>query len=269
MIAYFGEVIKMSANISYIMMTLNRYLLIGKDHHLWLVIIAKLEFKWVICGILLFSGLFNIGHGWEYQAVKDLAISKSYIDYFDTSAGVNGISYSDYPYANQGQGYLIYSIVYFVMNFGMFFILSTGIEVAIVRRMHTELKERRVRRAQMTETKSSTSLAENTPQTEEDKKREREDWKKEQKVIKMVVFNSILSFILRVPEMLFWMENDSIWQFLLKDNHFTSQTHKTFMPGLLSLIADIGYFTYIVTFTTNFVIYYKFNKNFKEAVVFF
>jgi hypothetical protein len=68
MIAYFGEVLKMSANISYIMMTLNRYLLIGKDHAPWLVKIAKLEFKWVIRGSFLFSSLINIAHGWQYQA---------------------------------------------------------------------------------------------------------------------------------------------------------------------------------------------------------
>jgi hypothetical protein len=38
MIAYFGEVIKMSANFTYLMMTLNRYILVGKDHppHGWL-----------------------------------------------------------------------------------------------------------------------------------------------------------------------------------------------------------------------------------------
>jgi hypothetical protein len=62
---YFGEVIQMCANISYIMMTLNRYLLVGKDHPPWLVSIAKLEFKWVIRGSFLFSALLNIGHGWE------------------------------------------------------------------------------------------------------------------------------------------------------------------------------------------------------------
>jgi hypothetical protein len=53
------------------MMTLNRYLLVGKDHPPWLVRIAKLKFKWVIRGSLFFSGLINIGHGWQYQFVED------------------------------------------------------------------------------------------------------------------------------------------------------------------------------------------------------
>jgi hypothetical protein len=71
-IAYLGETKKMCGNISYLMMTLNRYLLIGKDHAPWLVKIAKLEFKWVIRGSLMLSALINIGHGWEYQAMVDV-----------------------------------------------------------------------------------------------------------------------------------------------------------------------------------------------------
>jgi hypothetical protein len=78
MVAYFGEVVKMCANISYIMMTLNRYMLVGKDHSPWLVSVAKLKFKLVIFGSFLFSALFNIAHGWEYQSVSDVAISYSF-----------------------------------------------------------------------------------------------------------------------------------------------------------------------------------------------
>jgi hypothetical protein len=63
-IAYLGEVFKMCANISYLMMTLNRFLLVGKDHSPWLVTIAKLEFKSVIRVSLLFSAVINLGHWW-------------------------------------------------------------------------------------------------------------------------------------------------------------------------------------------------------------
>jgi hypothetical protein len=138
------------------MMTLNRYLLVGKDHASWLVTIAKLEFKWVIRRSLLISALINIGHGWEYQANGNLAIVRSIYDNF---AIINGYSYSDYPQANQDQAYFFYSIVYFLINFGVFFILNTGIEVKIVRRMHKELQEKRERLAKMN---SATKLASST-----------------------------------------------------------------------------------------------------------
>jgi hypothetical protein len=107
------------------MIALNRYLLVGKNHEPWLVTIAKLKFKRVIRGSFLFSCLVNIGHCWEYQPVEDLVISHSYNSIY---AQVNGFSYSDYPFANQGQVYFYFSIVYFLVNFGVFFVFNTGID---------------------------------------------------------------------------------------------------------------------------------------------
>jgi hypothetical protein len=154
-----------------------------------------------------------------------------------------------------------------VINFGLLFLLNTGIEVAIVRRMKKELREKRARMTNMNATANSsvpalTSAASSTVLS--DKKRE-DDEMKERRVIKMVVLNSVLNLILRAPDLLFWIENRNvllllIQSFLLDD----SQP----VPGLLSLVADIGYFTYILTFTTNFFIFYHFNTKFKEAVVF-
>jgi hypothetical protein len=197
------------------MMTLNRYLLVGKDHSERLVTIAKLEFKWVIRGSLIFSALFNIGHGWEYIISKtrifdeqnDFLISVNY-------KTINGYSYSDYPEFNQGTPYFVYSIVYFCINFGVFFILNTVIEVKIVRRMQKELKEKRERLAKMNSSKPavSTSCSGDSENHQsqvvvEDKEREKEDKVKERKVIKMVVLNGILNYILRAPDMFFWLEN--------------------------------------------------------------
>jgi hypothetical protein len=104
------------------------------------------------------------------------------------------------------------------------------------------------------------------------KKAEDEDGKKERSVIKMVVLNGFLNFIFRAPDTLFWMENKNILSYV-----FATYMHGNFndwissdqnAPGLLNLIADIGYFTFIITFSSNFLIFYQFNKNFKDAVVF-
>jgi hypothetical protein len=247
------------------MMTLNRYLLIGKDHKPWLVVLANLEFKWVIRGCLLFSALINIGHGWEYQSVGSSIVMHSI---YDELSKTNGYSYSDYPQANQGQAYVYFSIGYFVINFGVFFILNTGIEVKIVRRMHKELQEKRERLAKMNDSKSfSTTAVEtvNISQSDEYRKREEEDDKKERRVIKMVILNGVFNFLLRAPDMLFWMENVNTWSVLFNPLNGSSWTG-LYMPGLLSFLADIGYLTYILTFTSNFFIFYMFNKNFKDAV---
>jgi hypothetical protein len=102
-------------------MTLNRYLLVGKVHHEWLVTVAKLDFKWVIRGSILASALINIGHGWQYQAVTSMDSIQFAYTTVNTYGSINGISYSDYPQANQGNLFFIFSIVYFVFNFGVFF----------------------------------------------------------------------------------------------------------------------------------------------------
>jgi hypothetical protein len=154
--------------------------------------------------------------------------------------------------------------------------LNTGLEVKIVRRMQKELREKRERLAKMNthhsnitngsagdEAKSETDL--------EDKKREEEDRKKERKVIKMVVFNGILNFVLRAPEMVFWIENSNSWPvlFSLNFNKHSGPIVSFSFPGFLNLIADVGYFAYILTFSSNFLIFYKFNKNFGKAVILF
>jgi hypothetical protein len=279
-IAYFGETIKMCANFSYLMMTLNRYLLVGKDHSQWLVGLAKIEFKWLIRGSILFSALINIGHGWQFQAVEDLKFKfqKSYTgNYYQ----LNGYSFSDYPFANQSQAYLIYAIVYFVINFGVFFALNTGIEIKLVRRMHKELTEKRERLTKMNADRQRAPVVSTASvdlskasQSVEANEREEEDFKKERKVIKMVMFNCFFNFVLRAPDILFWMESQSVWsmfytQYLGIFGTGEEDSQREYTPGLLSLISDVGFLTYILTFSTNFLIFYKFNKNFKEASVFF
>jgi hypothetical protein len=272
MMAYFGEVIKMCANCSYLMMTLNRYLLVGKDHAHWLSTIAKLEFKWVVRGLLLVSALINIGHGWEFQAGDSLAMLASFSDTYDL---VNGNSYSDYPQANHDLWYFIYSIVCFFINFGFFFVLNTGIEVKMVRRMHKELKEKRERHDRMNAEKlcPSVDVTDSAEKNFEKSKIEKEDMIKERNVIKMVVYNGILNFILRVPEIFFWLQYENIIVLLMpsiQSNFYNSflLEIKMYMPGFLSFFVDISYLTYILTFTTNFIIFYMYNKNFKEAVIF-
>jgi hypothetical protein len=272
MIAYFGEVFKMCANISYLMMAVNRYLLIGKDHAQWLVTVAKLEFKWVIRGSLLISVLINIGHGWQYQALKNNGITNSAMSSYTVS---NGYSYSDYPFANQDLPYFIYSVLYFLVNFGVLFVVNTTIEVKIVYRMQKELKEKRKRLFEMNAVKESlspattklTAAAEN--QLIENKKREEEDAKKERRVIKLVILNSIFNFVLRSPDILFLLNNTIMWPIIMGGSGFgISSTLGQYVPGIFSFMADIGYLTYTLTFTTNFFIFYTFNTKFKEAVVF-
>jgi hypothetical protein len=262
MMAYFGEVFKMCGNIFYIMMTMNRYLLVGKDHSPWLVTVAQLKLKWVICGSLVFSALINIGHGWEFKAVEDTQQTEMFDSAVSMSNSVgDGYTFSDYPQANHETPYFVYSIVYFCINFGVFFIVNTGLEIKIVRRMQKELTKKRERLANL-KAKTSVSLvtedANLSDKINEEKRREEEDRKKELSVIRMVIINGVLNFILKAPDMLFWMENTQVFN-IFHDARIA--------PGIFGLIGDIGCLTYILSFSSNFLIFYNFNKNFKNAVV--
>jgi hypothetical protein len=258
--AYFGEVLKMCANISYLMMTVNRYLLVGKDHAPWLVTIAKLELKWVIRGSFLFSALINIGHGFEYQATEDWLFSPLRNDFYYNFVTYN--LYIDYPAPNVGQAFFYFTIVYFAINFLAFFVLNTVVEVKLVRRMHKEMKEKRERMAKMNATGAVSSDG-SANQQDKNKKKEEEDEKKERRVVKMVVLNGIFNFVLRVPDLFVVMENEAFWTSIRALGYLG-----ILEVGFKSIFADIGYFTYILSFSTNFLIFYYFNSKFKEAVIF-
>jgi hypothetical protein len=66
-IAYLGETIKMCSNISYILITINRYMLIGKDHSPLLKRISKLKIKHVVSIAILVSLSLNIGHMFQFK----------------------------------------------------------------------------------------------------------------------------------------------------------------------------------------------------------
>jgi hypothetical protein len=66
-LTYLGESVKMCSNITYIFMTLNRYMLIGKEHSPTLTRISKVKFKKVLRITAAFSFGINIGHIWQYD----------------------------------------------------------------------------------------------------------------------------------------------------------------------------------------------------------
>jgi hypothetical protein len=124
--------------------------------------------------------------------------------------------------------------------------------VKIVQRMHKELDEKRERMAKMSSaSKVSSNFSNNTSDQSEDDKKER-------RVIIMVVINSLVNFLLRSSDFFIFLEESSS-SFVFSLN--------SFYPGLPNLFLDISYLTYILTFSFNVLLFYKFNSKFKEAFV--
>jgi hypothetical protein len=239
-------------------------MLIGKDHKPWLKTIAKLEFKWFILGAFLISAVINIGHGFEYHVKKETLVipndgDRDRLTYDGSTIYLYNVVFSkdyidQYPSVNSDLSFFVYSIVYFVFNVLLFFIVNTLIEVKILKCMHKELVEKRERMARMSASKS-TALDKNKNTSVEE-----EDDKKERRVIIMVTVNSLINFFLRIPDFLIFLENSS---------QTAADYYNSIYPGLASLLLDVSYLAYILTFSFNVLIFYKFNLKFKEAFIVF
>jgi hypothetical protein len=265
---YLGEVLKMCSNISYILITINRYMLVGKKHNFILTNISEWNMKRVIGSTVVFSLLINIGHGFQYR------INYGYGKLFQAD---NGVQLSDDLYPSivvYNTSFQVYSIVYFVVNFVAFFLINTCVEASLVLKMRKEIAEKRDR----IEEEIRVSAANNSACSEvvnkiinSKRKRVAEDAKKETRAIKMVVANSLINFILRLPEILVFFSSNSSFLVNLINNDEVLKSSYLF-AALLSYLSNyisstmvsISYLCYILTFTTNVFINCFFNEKFKQ-----
>jgi hypothetical protein len=181
-----------------------------------LVTVAKLEFKWVIRASVLVSVMMNIYHGWEYEPIEDWLVSPvNGLRLGNTNAEYYG---KDYSYSDYSQAFYIYVIVYFMVDFVLFLAVNTSVEVMIVLRMRKEMREKRERLAKMHKSEQSASQSSSS----DSQKREQEDWKKERRVIVMVILNGAFNFVLRAPGILVLLTSGSYWSFFIGQSQTSS-----------------------------------------------
>jgi hypothetical protein len=88
-----------------------------------------------------------------------------------------------------------------------------------------------------------------------------QDKKKETRAIMMVIINSGLNFFLRFPEILMFVSSSyGIVGFILGNSILSS--------NVSSIFISLSYFFYILSFTSNVVIFYIFNPKFKQLFIF-
>jgi hypothetical protein len=233
-------------------------MLIGKTHSPLLAKISKCKLKNFIGSTVAFSFLMNIGHCFQYRINYGLNIDLTLNDYeylapLDT-----------YPFAVfQNSSFDIYTLVYFLINFAVFFVVNTWVEVSIVRKLRHEIAEKRASTEQeMLHINGNNSAHSDVVNRmlRDKQRRIEQDARKEQRAIKMVVVNSLLNFFLRSPEILVFISD------------YTSLFQRAFffltMFNLNNLMLSISCFAYTLTFTTNVVIYYVFNDKFKKSFSF-
>jgi hypothetical protein len=236
-------------------------MLVGREHNNTLGKISKWDIKWVISGILAFSLLMNIGHIFEYRINYGWGFSElSYYAGYSVKTDI----YPTIVERNLGLG--VYTLLYFIINFVFFFLVNTVVEMSLVLNMRQEIAEKRTK----VEAEIQTMINNNTSESavinkvvKSKLKKVSEDAKKETKVIVMVILNSVINFILRVPEIFVFMSGSSG---LIKNNVFAD-----FFMSILylsNMMVSISYLAYVLTFSTNVAIYYFFNLKFKQAFIF-
>jgi hypothetical protein len=262
-VAYFGETIKLCANAFFVLMSVSRYMLIGQDHNPTLEKISKWDFNRVI-GVSVFgSALINIGHIFQYELnyfLTNFSETDSNEFLYSTFPAINTISLTNTSFA-----FFIYLFVYFLANYLIFFIVNTGVEVILVRKLHSELAVKKKRLEDMNQkpkSNPSTSSTAVAPVVSFRKRRRQEmEDRTEQRAILMVVFNALINFFFRLPELLFMF---TIFYDIFPGCDFFSPFRDTFISFRL-FTTDVTYLFYILTFSTNFLIYYLFNQKFKQT----
>jgi hypothetical protein len=117
--------------------------------------------------------------------------------------------------------------------------------------LHTELKEKKKRLGENATTAPISFRRKRKHQIEESA---------EGRAILMVVFNCALNFILRLPE-LFFIFTVSHTLFKKMCNYLDG----SLFPNFSQITTDLTYLCYVLTFSTNFAVYYLFNQKFKQT----
>jgi hypothetical protein len=232
-IVYLGETVKTCANLAYLLMSINRYLLVNKKPGILFTKLASFPVKNMILIMIPFSLLFNIIVILEYQ-----------ITYPDRKR--QDILNPEYPIAGRTKSLsvTILLLMHQTFNVTVFWLINTVIEVHTVKKLSVALREKRHR------------LAGPGLSHEQLVKKIEADCKSDRKAVVMVVINSIVNFILRLPE---------FFVFLKYTTSITSVSGAIRLQLLIyKPLFDIVETFFIMTFTTNFLVFYKLNRQFRS-----
>jgi hypothetical protein len=246
-IATTASVLKLTANVTYLQMSLNRYLLVGKDHSERLKSIGKANIVIVLIISIITSCLLSYVVVEQTNFFNPLADESNELDYnyyhSGTYIGINVYNYELFIQKLNDELPLIIPliIVYDLVGYFLFVILNLIVDIMTV----VKLKE---------------TLAHKASIGVQSKEKKEEQERAERRSIIMVVLNSLANILLRIPELL-----SIIFYFII-----TSSSNK-FMLRMCSGFRDCSVMTQIsnsffnFTMICNIFFYYFFNKTFKFA----
>jgi hypothetical protein len=243
-----ASVLKLTANVTYLQMSLNRYLLVGKDHSERLKKIGKANIVTVLIVAITTSCLLSYVYVEQDNFLNKLTEDSTqdvYNDYFSqflySYTQFNNFTYYSLVSKFEKKLPLIIPlvIIYDIVGYFLFVILNLILDVMTV----IKLKE---------------TLAHKASIGVQSKQKKEEQERAERRSIIMVILNSLVNVLLRIPELLsiifFFIINSQA--FLLRECSHLSEC---------SVMTQISNSFFNVTMIFNIFFYYFFNKTFKFA----
>jgi hypothetical protein len=145
--------------------------------------------------------------------------------------------------------------------------MNTFVEASLVMKMRREIavKKERIEEEIKVSAANNLSCSEVVTKVINSKQMKiLEDAKKETRAIKMVVANSLINFVLRLPEIFVFFSSNSSFLNNLVYGKVSDYNCMFLFNNISSMMVSVSYFCYILTFTTNVVIYCIFNGKFKH-----
>jgi hypothetical protein len=243
----------MCANISYILMNVNRYMLIGREHKPLFEKISKWNSKWVVVVTFAFSALVNVGHGFQYSLNNGSFYTWNIPNYYLYIVP----TYPDEIIINYSLPLYIYTLIYFIVNYVLFFVVNTWVEVTIVSKLHSELASKKTKLNSMSigvkrlsRLSVANLVAVFSAPTSFRKRRKREiEEGAERRAIIMVVMNALINFLFRLPELLVLLaQSEPLFKSNVIYGFFSTFQSLPIFPS------DLTYLFYILTLSANFLI---------------
>lgn len=243
-IVYIGESLKSWSNFLYLMLTVDRFVMIGQDHPWIYKEINEVSIKKVLAVTCIFSMAFNVIYLFQY-GVND----GNWTDYIYST-------YSTYPQLfinNKSTVFFLHSM----FNYIAFALLISILEVAVLIKTHHEIQNNSSKKIQ-------TVISYNKEANEiVIEKKDKKVSKIEHHAFFLIGFNCIIYFVLRFPEMLLLFQN-------YPASLSTNRVYHYFCVylNICHNYADIVRFFYLLTFLTNYLLYYALRQAAERAAKF-
>lgn len=224
--------LKNMSNFSFVQISINRYLLVGKDHPGWIIKVSQIAIKKFIIYTLIVSILLSSVNYFQIDFFSVSPLTKHFLHF-------NRFDLIQIKFHGLVLLTILTSIHDFISYF-LFCILSLTLDILTVLKLRATLMEKEKVVGKAAEVKKS-----------------RES---ERRSIIMVVTNSIVNFILRAPELISLI----FYYIVLNQGGFFIRVF-CFTYSECLVFVDIAQVFYIISLCTSLVFYIKFNSVFKRS----